>query len=409
MSPSALTSHQSASLMFYEKVLAPLLFSIEAESAHNLALGLLRWASRSEKILGFLTARPEGADSRFQQTLGGIRFPNPIGLAAGFDKNGVAAPALAALGFGFVTIGTVTPRTGQPGQPRPRLFRDIRNRALWNRLGFNNRGADTMARLLDKQGKLPIPLGISIGKAANTPIEGATADYLYSLERLYPYADFFEICISSPNTSQLRDLQSEEPLDALLKHLVAKANELAARAGSRNRKPLWPKFAPDMTPAERDRAVTICMGHLDPELDAVVMGNSTIDPAINPAIDKGGYSGRPLFAKALSEVRSVQRVLGANRNNGRPLTLIGCGGIFDGEDAFEMLQQGGCQLVQLHTAFPYRGPGVARKIRRELARAMDRAGIGHIAEIAASEDATRLGVPAVEEMPAGLDPSQRPG
>lgn len=392
--------------MIYEKVIAPFLFSIEAESAHNLALTLLRWASMSESVSKILTRRPHETAPRLTQTAGGISFPNPIGLAAGFDKNGVAAPALAGLGFGFITIGTVTPRSGQAGQPRPRVFRDREHHALWNRLGFNNRGADAMARLLDRQRKLPIPLGISIGKAANTPIESAAADYLYSLERLYPYADFFEICISSPNTSQLRTLQSEEPLNALLEQLVRKACELADRADSRNRKPLWPKFAPDMPPRERDRAVVICARHLDPELDAIVMGNSTIDPAINPALEKGGYSGRPLFPKALSEAQSVRRVLMANRKSGRPLTLVGCGGIFDGEDAFEMLQQGGCQLVQLHTAFPYRGPGIARKIRGELLGAMDRAGVDHVAELSPSEECQSFDVTSAAEMPAGLNQSQ---
>jgi len=394
--------------MLYEKILAPLLFMMEAESAHNLALTVLRWASLNDKILALLSNHPDRRESRLQQTLGGIHFPNPIGLAAGFDKNGVAGPALAALGFGFITIGTVTPRGGQPGKPRPRLFRDIRNRALWNRLGFNNKGADALARLLDKQPRLPIPLGISVGKAVATPLETAASDYAYSLEHLYPYADFFEICISSPNTDQLRSLQSQERLATLLSQLVAKGTELAERTGASRRKPLWPKFAPDMLPTDRDRAVAICQRHLDPELDAIVMGNSTIDPRINPDIDKGGYSGRPLFPKALSEVRSVRTALNA-KGDGRALTLIGCGGIFNGDDAFAMLQDGGCQLVQINSALPYRGPLVARKIRRELLQALDSAGIRQVSDISTRNLATGPDTTAVRETPVNLSDFQGPG
>lgn len=393
--------------MFYEKVVAPLLFMMEAESAHNLALTILRWASVNDAFLTLLRHHPDGADSRLQQTLGDLRFPNPIGLAAGFDKNGVATPALAALGFGFITIGTVTPRSGQPGKPRPRLFRDIRNKALWNRLGFNNKGADALARQLYEQPKIPVPLGISIGKAAETPLEAAVDDYAYSLEHLYPYADFFEICISSPNTHQLRSLQSAEPLDALLGCLVEKATELAARTGTRRRKPLWPKFAPDMAPEDRDRAIATCQRHLDPDLDAIVMGNSTIDPRVNPAIDKGGYSGRPLFPKALAEVKSVNATL--NVPNQRSLTLVGCGGIFDGDDAYTMLQQGGCQLVQLHSAFPYRGPFIPRKICNELLRAMARNGIHDITEMSARQVLAQPETAPVDELSAHLSQSQRPG
>lgn len=393
--------------MFYEKIVAPLLFMMEAESAHNLALTILRWASVNDKILTLFSRRPDGTDSRLQQTVGGLRFPNPIGLAAGFDKNGVAAPALAALGFGFITIGTVTPREGQPGKARPRLFRDIRNQALWNRLGFNNKGANALRRRLSKQRTISIPLGISIGKAADTPLGKAAEDYAYSLEHLYPYADFFEICISSPNTDQLRSLQSGEPLAALLGYLVEKATELAERTGTSRRKPLWPKFAPDMSPKDRDRAIAICQRILDPDLDAIVMGNSTIDPAVNPATDKGGYSGRPLFPKALSEVQSVHTTLKpASRKS---LALVGCGGIFDGDDALTMIQQGGCQLVQLHSAFPYRGPFIARKICQELLQGMERSGIRDIAEISARESPAQPERATVDEMPTHPSQPQRPG
>lgn len=382
--------------MIYERILAPLLFALEAESAHNLALSVLRRAGSHRTVLKFLSSRSGGADARLRRTVGGIDFPNPIGLAAGFDKNAVAVPALAALGFGFITVGTVTPGSGQPGRPKPRVFRDVEKRALWNRLGFNNLGADAMARVLERQGRPPIPLGISLGKAADTPLERAADDYADCLERLYPHADFFEICISSPNTTLLRTLQSEDLLDALLERLIAKADEMAALAGAAKRKPLWPKFAPDMAPDERRRALAACTRHLDPELDAVVMGNSTIDPAINPAVEKGGYSGRPLFPKALSEVRSAHRELAANASTAGPLTLVGCGGVFDGQNAFEMFE-GGCKLVQLHTSFPYRGPGIAKKVREELLHAMERAKLYHVAEISGLQSQEPCNRPAVHD------------
>ena len=362
--------------MFYEKILAPLLFRVDAETAHNGALNLLRQANLRPWLQALLAGRDRAPEPRLEQTLCGMRFRNPIGLAAGFDKNGIAAPALAALGFGFVTVGSVTPRAGQPGNPRPRLFRDVRNQALWNRLGFNNRGADTLAALLEGQPGLPVPLGISLGKALQTPIDDAFQDYAYSLEKLYPYADFFEICISSPNTLHLRELQEGSRLERLLTSLVKKADDLARSAGMARRKPLWPKFAPDMPPILRDISVAVCRELLDPRIDAVIIGNSTIDPAVNPDPEKGGYSGRPLLPKALEQVGGA-----AARLNGG-LTLVGNGGIFDGHDAYTMMKESGCPLVQVHSAFPYRGPMIARRMQEELLQAMDRHGVRHVSEIA---------------------------
>ncbi len=362
--------------MFYEKILAPLLFRVDAETAHNGALSLLRRANSRPWLQALLAGGEPAPEPRLEQTLCGMRFRNPIGLAAGFDKNGIAAPALAALGFGFVTVGSVTPRSGQPGNPRPRLFRDVPNRALWNRLGFNNRGADTLARVLERQPRLPVPLGISLGKARQTPIDEAFEDYGYSLEKLYPYADFFELCISSPNTLHLRELQEGSRLDILLTRLVRKADDLARSAGMARRKPLWPKFAPDMPPILRDIALAKCRELLDPAIDAVIIGNTTIDPAVNPDPEKGGYSGPPLFPKALDQVRGA-----AARLDGR-LTLVGNGGIFDGHDACTMMKESGCSLVQVHSAFPYRGPMIARRLAEELLQVMDRNGVRHVSEIA---------------------------
>ncbi len=361
--------------MFYEKILAPLLFRIDAETAHNAALSVLRAANSRSWLQALLAGREPEPEPRLEQTLCGMRFRNPIGVAAGVDKNGIAAPALAALGFGFVTVGSVTPRHGQPGNPRPRLFRDVPNRALWNRLGFNNRGADTLADMLERQPRLPVPFGISLGKALQTPIDDALDDYAYSLEKLYPYADFFEICISSPNTLNLRELQEGSRLEMLLTGLVKKADDLAQAAGMGRRKPLWPKFSPDMPPILRDIAMAMCRELLDPAIDAVIIGNSTIDPAFNPDPEKGGYSGRPLFPKARDQVRGA-----AARLEGR-ITLVGNGGIYDGRDACTMMRESGCALVQVNSALPYRGPMIARRMAEELLQTMDRDGLQHVSEI----------------------------
>ncbi len=371
--------------MLYEKLLAPLLFRMDAETAHNGALWLLRQANARPWLQGMLAGRDHPPDPRLEQNLCGMRFRNPIGLAAGFDKNGIAAPALAALGFGFITVGSVTPGRGQPGNPRPRLFRDVPNRALWNRLGFNNRGADTLAEVLEAQPRPPVPLGISLGKSRETPIDEACNDYARSLEKLYPYADFFEICISSPNTRNLRELQEGSRLEKLLGGLVKKAGELARAAGPARRKPLWPKFAPDMPPILRDIALAMCRELLDPEIDAVVIGNTTIDPAFNPDPSRGGYSGPPLFPKALDQVRG-----GAAALAGR-LPLVGNGGIFTGGDACTMMKTSGCALVQVHSAFPYRGPRVARRMEEELLQALDRDHVRHVSEIIAGVSAPTSG------------------
>ena len=364
--------------MLYEKLLAPLLFRIDAETAHNGALSLLRQANTRPWLRAVLAGRDHPPDLRLEQNLCGMRFRNPIGLAAGFDKNGIAAAALAALGFGFITVGSVTPGRGQPGNPRPRLFRDVPNRALWNRLGFNNRGADTLAEVLEAQPRPSGPLGISLGKARKTHLDDAFKDYAYSLEKLYPYADFFEVCISSPNTQHLRELQEGSRLEKLLGSLVKKAGDLARSAGMARRKSLWPKFAPDMPPILRDIALAKCRELLDPEIDAVIIGNTTIDPDFNPDPSKGGYSGPPLFSKALDQVRGAASSLAGR------LTLVGNGGIFNGHDAYTMMKASGCALVQVHSAFPYRGPRLAKRMEEELLQAMNRDNVRHVLEIIAT-------------------------
>ena len=305
-----------------------------------------------------------------------MRFRNPIGLAAGFDKNGIAAPALAALGFGFITVGSVTPRAGQPGNPRPRLFRDVPNRALWNRLGFNNRGADTLATVLERQPRLPVPLGISLGKARQTPIGDAFEDYAYSLEKLYPYEDFFEICISSPNTLNLRELAGRQPAG----QVANQPGEEGRRSGTVRRHGggeslsgrSSPRTCRPFSATSRWPCAASCW------IPESMPSSSATAPSIPPSTrtpEKGGYSGRPLFLKALDQVTGA-----AARLDGG-LTLVGNGGIFDGHDAYTMMKQSGCPLVQVHSALPYRGPMIARRMRQELLQVMDRQGVRHVSEI----------------------------
>jgi dihydroorotate dehydrogenase len=335
----------------YAKLVRPLLFSMEAEAAHDLALGFLRRASRSDLALRALR--------RFQpppqpQVVFGVTFPNPVGLAAGFDKNGVALPALAALGFGFVEIGTVTARA-QPGNPRPRMFRYSGKEALINRLGFNNDGADMVAnrlRQLRESGRWPaIPIGINIGKSKITPLDEAPADYLHSFRRLRNFADYVVLNVSSPNTPGLRSLQEKEALSILLQ---------AVREENRREKPIVVKIAPDLDEAEIEEIVAACAEY---QVAGIIAANTTLDhSSIGSDGDEiGGLSGPPLREKSTSLVRAITA-----RSE---IPVIGCGGIFDAESAREKLDAGAA-LLQVYTGFIYRGPGVLREI--SVARATPR-------------------------------------
>jgi dihydroorotate dehydrogenase len=291
-----------------------------------------------------------------------LRFPNPIGLAAGFDKNAVAVPALAALGFGFVEVGTVT-RLAQPGNPRPRLFRLPEDGALINRMGFNNLGAETVAARLAHQRKAAVPLGISLGKSKVTPLEEAVADYLGSLDALYPYGDYFAVNVSSPNTPGLRELQERDRLDALLAALQSSMRRHAADEGRATPKPLLVKVAPDLNDAALDDVLEVCLAR---GVSGLIAVNTTLSrdglSAQTPSAlrdEPGGLSGRPLLARALAVVRRL-----AVRSGGR-LPLIGCGGISTPDDARRMLDAGS-SLVQLYTGFIYEGPGLPRRLVRGL-------------------------------------------
>jgi len=328
----------------YERIVRPILFSLSPEAAHNLAIGNLRAISSWPSVLRQL--------ERFQpapkpKTVFGLSFPNPVGLAAGFDKNGVAIPAWAALGFGFVEIGTVTAKA-QPGNPKPRIFRYPAQEALINRLGFNNDGADVVAarlRMLRESGHWPaIPVGINIGKSKITPIENAVDDYLYSFRLLAPLADYLVINVSSPNTVGLRSLQTR---DALRRLLFAVMNMNGSNAYP---KPIFVKIAPDLSEVELREIVLSVEEH---EVTGIVATNTSNDDATRRGTEPGGVSGRPLQARSTKVIRSI-------RTSSR-LGIIGVGGIVDADSACEKLHAG-ADLLQLYTGYVYRGPTLLREI-----------------------------------------------
>jgi dihydroorotate dehydrogenase len=332
----------------YERFVRPLLFSLDAETAHHLTLALLQRASRFDPALRMLRSlRP----SPKPKTLFGLTFPNPIGLAAGLDKNGVALPAWAALGFGFIEIGTVTAKA-QPGNPKPRIFRLPEQQALINRLGFNNDGADAIAQrlaALRESGRWPaVPVGINIGKSRTTPLEQATDDYLYSFRALRDFADYITLNISSPNTPGLRELQEPEKLSELL-HAIG--NEAGTAP-----KPLFVKISPDLSGTELKAILAVCEEN---GVSGIIATNTTLDhSSIASQLDQaGGLSGAPLQDKSTALVREI--------NARSTIPVIASGGIFDAESAREKFQAGAL-LIQLYTGLVYRGPQLLREIMDRL-------------------------------------------
>jgi dihydroorotate dehydrogenase len=347
--------------MLYRRAVRPLLFArgADPERVHEDVLRLLEWTSRAPALTNAITLAMRMAgpahDAALERRVFGLTFPNPIGLAAGFDKNARAVPALAALGFGFVEVGTVT-RRPQAGNPRPRLFRLPEDGALINRMGFNNDGADAVAARLAALPKLSVPLGISLGKSKVTPLEEAEADYLASLDALYPYGDYFAINVSSPNTPGLRDLQQRDRLDSLLAALTARLRERGAAEG--RARPLLVKLAPDLDDAALEEAVGVCLAH---GVDGLIATNTTLarDGLTHVVDEPGGLSGRPLLARALAVVRQL-RTLAGDR-----LPIIGCGGITTADDARRFIDAG-ASLLQVYTAFIYEGPTLPRRLARGL-------------------------------------------
>ncbi|MBL0022004.1 quinone-dependent dihydroorotate dehydrogenase [Sphingorhabdus sp.] len=338
--------------MIYDLV-RPLLFLSDPESAHGYSLAALRCLP--------VAATPQ-ISARLKQTISGLHFPNPVGLAPGYDKNAEIFRKMHALGFGFAEIGTVTPRP-QTGNPRPRLFRLVEDRAVINRMGFNNDGMEVVAKRI--QGNLAsrsIPLGINIG--ANKDSEDRIADYVMAMQKLAPLADYITINISSPNTPGLRALQDKGALDDLL---------VRVRAAAPEGPPLFLKVAPDLETVDIDDIAAIA---IERKLDALIVSNTTITrPTLQSryAGEGGGLSGAPLRDLA------HQRLIDFRKATGGKVRLIGVGGIASAEDAYARIRAG-ASLVQIYSALVYEGPFLAEKITRGLEALLDRDGFASITE-----------------------------
>jgi dihydroorotate dehydrogenase len=327
----------------------PLLFSLDPETAHHLTLPALRRAEAAGLLRGHARPAPD------PRTVMGITFPNPVGLAAGLDKDGAYIDGLAALGFGFIEVGTVTPR-GQPGNPRPRMFRLPRAQGIINRMGFNNGGVDAFVTNVQAsrfyQDKLGV-LGLNIGKNADTPIERAADDYLACLRKVYPYASYVTVNISSPNTKNLRQLQGASELDALLSQLKEEQARLADQHG--RYVPITLKIAPDI---DADQISNIAGALLRHRIDGVIATNTTLSRTAVQGLphgdEAGGLSGAPVFELSNIVIRALRKELGD------AVPIIGVGGIMKGADAKAKIDAGAA-LVQLYSGLIYQGPGLVRE------------------------------------------------
>lgn len=330
--------------MFPYALIRPALFALDPETAHDLTIAAL---SRAGPVAGFACGRVEGCPVKVM----GLEFPNAVGLAAGLDKNGEAIDGLAALGFGFLEIGTVTPRP-QPGNPRPRLFRLPEAEAIINRMGFNNHGVAALVENVRRARYRGI-LGINIGKNAATPIEHAADDYLACLDAVYPHASYVTVNISSPNTKNLRELQTKDALDHLLTQLKRRQEELAQKHG--RHVPIALKIAPDLDPTQIAAIADLLRRH---RMDAVIATNTTLArdavAHLKHGNEAGGLSGAPLREKSTAVIRELHRLLQDE------VPIIGVGGILSASDAREKISAG-AKLVQVYTGLIYRGPALVRE------------------------------------------------
>jgi dihydroorotate dehydrogenase len=322
----------------------PLLFNLDAERAHDLSLRALELAHRSGAT-AMLGKPPEPLPTRAF----GLEFPNPVGLAAGLDKNGEHIDALLALGFGFVEIGTVTPRP-QAGNPKPRMFRLPDQQAVINRLGFNNAGVDALVRNVERAQRKGGLLGINIGKNKETPNEIAEGDYMYCLSRVYELADYVTVNISSPNTAGLRELQEEQALRRLVSILRDEQERLGAKHGRRI--PMLVKIAPDLSDPDIEACARVLT---ELEVDGVIATNTTVSriaiEGVRGAEEAGGLSGRPLMGPSTTVLRMMRTRLPES------IPLVGVGGILSGADAVTKMAAG-ASLVQCYSGLVYRGPAL---------------------------------------------------
>jgi dihydroorotate dehydrogenase len=341
-------------------VLRPFLFRLDPEAAHGAGMAALRLAQSFPGLAAAL-ARHNLVDSTpLRQTLFGREFPNPVGLAAGFDKDAAVVRALPALGFGFAEVGTVTP-LAQPGNPKPRLFRHSAEASLQNALGFNNGGMAAMRARLERVYPAVLPLGVNVGKNKATPPERAIQDYETLIRGLHPFCDYLVVNLSSPNTPGLRDLQN----DAFVREILAMAAGITA-------KPVLVKIAPDLAPGQ---AAALAKTAVAAGAAGIIATNTTIDYSRVPgAKDFGGISGRALKEKSFTVLQEVARAV-----YGKAI-LVSAGGIDSGAEAYRRLRAG-ASLVQIYTALIYEGPGLPRRINEELLALMERDGAKGIAEV----------------------------
>jgi dihydroorotate dehydrogenase len=368
----------------YRTFLRPWLFSQDSEKIHNRTLGLLSMAGRSKIICDVLASSFQPPELPVQ--LFGLRFPNPVGLAAGMDKAAAAAPVWAALGFGFSELGGVT-WLAQPGNPAPRMFRAVADRALVNRMGFNNPGAEAVAARLAKwraRRRWPgHPVGMNLGKSKDTPLADAAEDYSRSLVATWPYADFFVVNVSSPNTPNLRDLQDKEALNEILAALQESNATMAHTCRpAHSVKPILVKVAPDLSFEALDQILQLVGPR---QLAGIVATNTTITrpETKNAALKKiygeaGGLSGGPLRARSTEVIRHIYR-----QTKGE-LPIIGVGGIFNAADAWEKITAG-ASLLQIYTGLVYEGPGIVKEIVEGLHASMKNGGFGSWAQAAGSK------------------------
>ena len=378
------------SFNYFYRQLRPFLFASDAEKVHERMLSIVESISKIPGFLPFLRWQFREENPVLRTKLLGRTLENPVGLAAGFDKDGRIHPALFALGFGFVEVGTVTPQP-QSGNPRPRLFRLLKDHALINRLGFNNQGVWKMAERLvaitlkikledteyfDHSGDYPANiasgmLGINIGKNKDTALENATEDYVSALSTLHPFADYLTLNISSPNTEDLRNLQEKDALRALLDSVCARRDKLDQNH-LRNT-PLLVKLAPDLD----DDALENCIRVIQEfSIQGVIATNTTIErPELKSKHrnQSGGLSGKPLRKRSTELIRNLSAELGAD------VPIIGVGGIFNGADAYEKIRAG-ASAVQIYTALIFEGPGLVRKIKAELANLLEKDGFKSVTE-----------------------------
>ena len=344
--------------MDYER-LKPLLFRLDPETAHHLVTGALKVGQRFPSLLKSLAGAEPVEDKRLEQQIFGRTFPNPVGLAAGFDKNGELVRAMGLLGFGYTEVGTVTPRP-QPGNPKPRIWRHVREEALQNAMGFNNEGIDAMRRNLERARPFPIPVGVNVGKNKRTPEADALEDYRKGLSAFADLADYLVVNISSPNTPGLRDLQNER----FIEELFAMGREVTD-------KPILLKIAPDMS---EEAAVALCTKAVESGAAGIVATNTSVDYSLvrNPEA-VGGISGRPIREKSFRIFEAIAKEL-----YGKTL-LISVGGIDSGYEAYRRIRAG-ASLVQVLTGLIYRGPGLPGLINKTLLHLLEKDGFANIGE-----------------------------